>query len=379
MAEGFRRMTGTFIIPPKPRDRKPMKPMKRTDSKGRTRWVARVWDASKPGFRSLGTFDKKGDAQDAITAFYARPRARTRETCDSFATRWADDYPRDRASTNRLNRERVSKFGKDFKGVPMHDIDRPTARAWALENPARLGAVRAMFNDALDDELVFRNPFAALRLPKSKGRKDLVALTEQELDALADKALELFPGQAGELMRATVLVAGYVGIRQGELYALKLADLGHDEITVRNSLGRDGTTGPTKNGKERTVVLLPKAREAIRRVPRRPNQTFVFVNPRDGRPLTVNSHGYYWRQLRAAAGHPSMTWHELRHACATILWRRGLAPHQIAHQLGHTDGGILIQKLYGHPEEALSRAAIKQAFSENVAPMNARRLHREAG
>jgi hypothetical protein len=30
---------------------------------------------------------------------------------------------------------------------------------------------------------------------------------------------------------------------------------------------------------------------------------------------------------------------------------RGLPPHVVANQLGHTDGGALVQRLYGHPSE----------------------------
>ena len=38
--------------------------------------------------------------------------------------------------------------------------------------------------------------------------------------------------------------------------------------------------------------------------------------------------------------------YELRRACATLPIERGLAP--VANQLGHTDGGALVQRLYGH-------------------------------
>jgi integrase len=339
----------------------PMKPLKRKTQNG-TRYQARVWDPAKPGFRSLGTFTREREAKQAMADFYAKPRPKRLETCDSFAGRWADDYPRPRPSTNKHNRERVKKFGEDFKGISLADIDRPTARAWALENKNRLSAVRAMFTDAVDDELVYRNPFANLRLPQSRGRKDLVALTEDQIDALADKALDIFDPHAAEMMRAAVLFSGYVGVRQGELFALRFNDLGHDELTVRQSRLRDGTLGPTKNGKERTIVFLPQARDAVARVPRRPGQQWLLVNPRDGEPLNYNSHSYYWRALRSAAGHPRMAWHELRHACATLLIERGLTPATVAHQLGHTDGGILIAKTYGHPDQQRMRDEIKAAF-----------------
>jgi Arc/MetJ-type ribon-helix-helix transcriptional regulator len=39
--------------------------------------------------------------------------------------------------------------------------------------------------------------------------------------------------------------------------------------------------------------------------------------------------------------------YELRHACATLLMERGLPAHVVANQLGNTDGGALVQRLYG--------------------------------
>jgi integrase len=56
--------------------------------------------------------------------------------------------------------------------------------------------------------------------------------------------------------------------------------------------------------------------------------------------------------------------YELRHACATLLMERGLAPHVVANQLGHTDGGALVQRLYGHPSERGMREQVRLAFAE---------------
>jgi integrase len=51
------------------------------------------------------------------------------------------------------------------------------------------------------------------------------------------------------------------------------------------------------------------------------------------------------------AGRDKVELYELRHACATLLMERGLPPHVVANQLGHTDGGALVQRLYGHRDQ----------------------------
>jgi hypothetical protein len=48
----------------------------------------------------------------------------------------------------------------------------------------------------------------------------------------------------------------------------------------------------------------------------------------------------------------------------------GLAPHVVAVQLGHKDGGKLVTQLYGHPDAAVARRLIREAHSDagRVAP-----------
>jgi hypothetical protein len=113
------------------------------------------------------------------------------------ARRWVVDYPRPAAATRRTHRYALSAFIRDFAGVRLSEIDRPTARAWALRQPkANVYVVRAMFGDAVRDGLAPSNPFSNLRLEQSRGRKDLIALTESELQDLADCALQ-FTGRTG--------------------------------------------------------------------------------------------------------------------------------------------------------------------------------------
>ncbi len=45
-----------------------------------------------------------------------------------------------------------------------------------------------------------------------------------------------------------------------------------------------------------------------------------------------------------------------------------IPPHQIALQLGHTDGGRLVRELYGHPDAAIARERIRQAV-RSMAPV----------
>jgi hypothetical protein len=84
-----------------------------------------------------------------------------------------------------------------------------------------------MFGDAVNDGMLESNPFANLCLSTGRGRKDITAITEKQLNHLADtatsEAIEL--GRFGAQYPAMVLFAGYVGLRPGELYALRAEDI----------------------------------------------------------------------------------------------------------------------------------------------------------
>ncbi len=259
-------------------------------------------------------------------------------------------------------------FAADFAGTSLADVDRPRARAWALQQPkGNVYVVRTMFSDAVRDGLCQSNPFSQLRLEQSRGRRDLVALTEPEVTRLADVALEVH-GDYGPTFRAMILVAAYVGVRPGELFALEHDDLNVDEVGVRQSRDGTGQLKLPKNGRVRTVILPPPAREALLAMPRHIDAPWVFTTKR-GRTFTKPALNLYWSPVRAAFGRPTMHFYELRHFCATHLLELGLSHADVAMQLGHTDGGKLVMSTYGHPSEQGARQRLKAAFTPKVKPL----------
>lgn len=324
------------------------------------RWTASGYDPATKRKRHLGTFPTKGEAREVEAQWRLKAKGSSRETCDRLAARWTTDYPRPTASTNKHNAERVKAFGRDFNGIRIGDIDKPTARKWALTHPGNLPAVRAMFGDVERDGLIASNPFSNLRLPGSKGRKLITALTEPDLRAVAalchDPRMEL--ADYSQIMEAMILFEGYVGMRPGELYALRADHVRGDRVLIDTA---------TKTHTDRWIVVPRPAGEAIRGLPRNPSG-LLFQSPR-GKQWTTGSFGYYWRRLRMLANRPGLDFYELRHAAATMLLERGVSPWDVAIQLGHTDGGQLVMSLYGHPSQDAARARIAAAYDTDIAPI----------
>lgn len=168
-------------------------------------------------------------------------------------------------------------------------------------------------------------------------------------------------------MAAIILFAAYKGVRPGELAAMRWTDLdpANRQAVISRALDGQGGEKAPKNGLALPIVLPPRALEALGMITRRYDSTYVFHSPR-GKRLSKGSLNYLWRPVAAAwraQGGRDVDFYELRHACATLLLERGLRPTDVAVQLGHTDGGRLVQILYGHPDEERALDRLLMAFS----------------
>lgn len=336
------------------------------------RWALQLYDPSTGRMRQAGTFDTRREARAAEAA--ARPGSAA--TVGEFAARWTIDFPRPAASTNRHNQERVARFAARYGRTRMDRLDPLVARRWALAHPSAVPALRAMWNDARRAGLAASNPFAGLGLKQSRGRRDLEPgwLTGPDIDRLC-AACEHVHGAYGVVLAAMVRVGAETGLRPGELYALDRADLDGDVLHVtRAARSSVREIGPPKNGQARDVVCPPAAVEALVRCPQL-HATRVFASV-TGRQLWAPAVSMLWRPVRHAAGLEAITLHHLRHYCATRLVEAGLAPWDVAVQLGHRDGGQLVMDRYGHPSERLALDRIRMSVNADRSPTTADRAAR---
>lgn len=330
-----------------------------------------------------------------------RLRGKKEQTVAEFAGTWVEKFPRPSDSTNRHNRDQVRPFARDFATTNMREVPRGKARDWALEHRASVPALRAMFNDAISVDVCEFNPFANLRLPGSPGRKNIQVLTLDELDLLVGCARSSL-GSYGNHFADFILVQAWTGLRPGESFALipERVDFDRHEIHVMEQAeNKTGYLKPTKNKLHRTIVMLPEAERALRRICEyREPQEFLMQpkNPRtrlhvpgpDGRVRAAfigARLNFYWAPVRAAfmASLPATHWlhqrireqgdngqldaYELRHLCGTQLAARGVSPYDGAEHFGHQDGGRLFMSTYTHPHAEDARSRIRGAFNEGKA------------
>lgn len=329
------------------------------------KWVAVAYDPATRKKVWVGTFDKRAEAKDAFEAAardLKRAKGRRTETVESFAARWTTDYPRRKESTTLHYEQQIKAVRREFGHLLLTEVHRVDARRWALRNPS-WRAARAMFSDARRDGLCDANPFADLRLPESRGRRDMVVPTVDELEALIAAAGRVH-GEWGRVVYGPLLrFAAYSGLRLGELSGLgwQHIDLVGNTVLVERQWSPQlrKMTLP-KNGLSRTMYLTPPARGALEGLPKADSDV-VFSTPRGARFGGAVSH-YYFHPVRCAVDRPDLDFHGLRHFFGTHLANLGLRAQDIALAMGHTDGGKLALSRYIHVTEADARARIAAAF-----------------
>jgi hypothetical protein len=112
-----------------------------------------------------------------------------------------------------------------------------------------------------------------------------------------------------------------------------------------------------KNGQVREASLTDPAREALVALP--VEGEFCFA-PIRGDHWTASARAYHWKAVRAAAGWEGSLYLATRHSAGWYMVNLLDVPSEdMAIALGHTDGGELVRRLYGHRDHdrALDRVA----------------------
>ena len=205
-------------------------------------------------------------------------------------------------------------------------------------------------------------PLPSARLRGSRGRRDTQPPTQTEAAHFVALADELTPPS----FAAYLLVAVYEGMRPGELDALRWSKIDFQAGTIRVdeqwNVKSKKITLP-KHGVVRTIALTDPARERLLALPRESDFVFTTLGGSHYRP---SSRAHHWNRVRCAADFGSLhLYMATRHYFGWYAWNAlQLDARDIALNFGHQDGGALVQKLYGHPDEALARERMREAFRQ---------------
>ena len=181
---------------------------------------------------------------------------------------------------------------------------------------------------------------------------------------------------APEHLKEYVWIRGLIGMRSGEANGLRwdCVDLVAGTIEIRQARVCGSDALPKNEYSERTIALIPAAREAlVRQHARRGSPDgYVFLTPR-GYPLdTRNFARRDWVRVLASAGLKARAPEQLRHTAATLLLAAGEAPTYVARILGHADCRMLLTTYARFMPGALGRTdglALQRAIDAASTPV----------
>lgn len=202
-------------------------------------------------------------------------------------------------------------------------------------SPSSVRGQYAVFHQALEQAMVWRliprNPADFVKPPR---------LNKRESAWLSDvQARQLLAAARGEPLEPLWWLALTTAMRQGELLALRWRDLDLDggAVIVRANINRQGEVGETKNHRQRRIDLIAPVVALLREQPRRGvGDAFVFPSPvRANRPISSWAANDALARLLGRAELPSVTFHALRHSCASLLLSLGVPVPVVSQILGH--------------------------------------------
>ena len=119
-----------------------------------------------------------------------------------------------------------------------------------------------------------------------------------------------------------------------------------------------------KHGHVRTIALTDQARERLLTLPRESEFVFTTLRSSHYRP---SSRSYHWNRVRCAAGLGNVDLYTAtRHYFGWYAWNvLELDPTTSSRSSsGHRDGGKLVRTTYGHPDAAIARERVREAFRQ---------------
>ena len=170
-------------------------------------------------------------------------------------------------------------------------------------------------------------------------------------DEERDRLLQACKSSSWPLLYALVLMALTTGARKGELLGLRWSD-------VELSRG-EAHVGRTKNGDPRVLPLVPAVVDELRAA-RGAGTALVFASKRQ--PSQPYSFEPRYHQALAEARIRGVTFHTLRHSCASMLAKSGATLLEIGDLLGHRQ--LQMTKRYSHLATGHKVAMVNRLLGE---------------
>jgi integrase len=350
------------------------------------RWAGVVHLGYEGGKRQRKAFygkTRQEVAQKLTTALRTHqqglPLAGERQTVGQFLSQWLEESakPSVRTSTLRGYEAKVRIHIVPALGsLPLVKLTAQRLQAFLNErcqsglSPQTVQHLRAILRAALSDAvrwgLIARNVATLVDGPRVS-REEVRPLSPAEARRLLEAVKE-------DRLEALYTVALALGLRQGEALGLRWedVDLESGTLAVRVALERAGgrfNLVEPKTKRSRRSIALPEIAVMALRAHRgrqlkerllagsewRDALGLVFTTP-GGAPVHGTNVTRRFQEILSRTDLPRQRFHDLRHACASLLLAQGIHPRVVMETLGHSRIGLTMDT-YSHVIPELQREA----------------------
>ncbi|MFE1438963.1 tyrosine-type recombinase/integrase [Streptomyces sp. NPDC058739] len=232
-------------------------------------------------------------------------------------------------------------------GVNIAEISPPLVRRWRAEKLAAgtgpttvakaYALLRAIMGTAVADQMVRRNP-CTIKGASTVHTPERPTATIAEVYALSDAIQPRY--------RALVLMAGFLGLRWGELIGLHRRDVDLDQgaVRVRRAVaelnnGQREIKAPKSAAGKRTVsipsAIIPDVRDHLSRYAEPGADGRVFTGAKGATPRR-NHFNKLWHRACDDAGVKGLHFHDLRHTGNTLAASTGASTRELMARMGHS-------------------------------------------
>jgi integrase len=307
---------------------------------------------------------------------------------ETVAKRWLESVQHTLAPGTVEQRQiRIKNIARSFKGTTIRNVVPFQCERWAVERAAEVAAetfvheletLRAVFDYARKHGLVLTNPATDIKRPKIRRSKAVIPSREQFVKLVAQ--LRQSGGQAEDQRVSKegadlVEFLAYSGARIGEARASKWGDVNFSN----NMIWIHGTKSERS---DRLIPMTDALREFLLRLKGESTPAAT------ARIAKIDSAKKSLATACKKSGFPKFSHHDFRHFFATTCIESGVDVPTVSRWLGHSDGGALAMRVYGHLQvehslamsrrvsfnqlpEAVQTSAEPSAKPNIVAPTNA--------
>lgn len=306
---------------------------------------------------------------DEWTAPKARAAARRRDTFAGYSDAWLANRPLKPRTVAHYRALLDRIILPTFATVPVRRITPEAVRVWfagldkatPTQTAHAYSLLKAICKTAVDDDLLAANPCRVRGAGQAKRASRTVPATVADLAALIEEMPERY--------RAMTALAGWCGLRYGELIELRRKDIDRktNVVHVRRAAvlvgGQFQVGTPKSDAGIRTVVIPEHVRPIVYRHLAKMGVTgrdaLLFPAASDPtKHLRSATLAKVFNRAREQIGRPDLRWHDLRHTAGSNATRVGATLAEVMNMLGHSTAAAALRyqhETQGRAEEIAAR------------------------